>query len=73
MFADIDENTYNIDPLAIERLITSKTKAILPVHFAGRPVNLAAIRELADRHGLIVIEDAAHAVGAEYRQRESAA
>ena len=69
VFADIDENTYNIDPLEIERLITSKTKAILPVHFAGRPVNLAAIRELADRHGLIVIEDAAHALGAEYRQQ----
>ncbi|MFC0334047.1 UDP-4-amino-4,6-dideoxy-N-acetyl-beta-L-altrosamine transaminase [Paenibacillus sepulcri] len=66
VFADIDENTYNIDPASIESKITNKTKAILPVHFAGQPVDLSAIMDIAARHGLIVIEDAAHALGAEY-------
>ena len=66
VFADIDENTYNIDPDDIERKITSKTKAIMPVHFTGQPCNLKRIYEIAQRHGLMVIEDAAHAHGADY-------
>ncbi len=69
VFADIDERTYNIDPYAIERLITDRTKAIIPVDFTGQPADLAAIRELADKYGLIVIEDAAHALGATYHSR----
>lgn len=67
VFADINENTYNIDPLEIEKKITSKTKAIIPVHFTGQPVELDAIQCLAKKHNLIVIEDGAHALGAEYK------
>ncbi|RED65061.1 UDP-4-amino-4,6-dideoxy-N-acetyl-beta-L-altrosamine transaminase [Cohnella lupini] len=69
VFADIDERTYNIDPDAVERLITKRTKAIIPVDFTGQPADLSAIRRLADKYGLIVIEDAAHALGATYRSR----
>ncbi|WP_239618835.1 UDP-4-amino-4,6-dideoxy-N-acetyl-beta-L-altrosamine transaminase [Cohnella mopanensis] len=69
VFADIDEQTYNIDPRAVESLITERTKAIIPVDFTGQPANLAAIQELAAKHGLVVIEDAAHALGATYRSR----
>jgi len=67
VFADIQPETYNIDPFEIEKMITPKTKAIIPVDFTGEPVNLDAIADIAKRHGLIVIEDAAHALGAEYR------
>lgn len=70
VFADIEETTYNIDPVAIERSITEKTKAIIPVHFTGQPVNLYAIHELAEKHNLVVIEDAAHALGATYKEQK---
>jgi len=70
VFADIDECTYNIDPLEIEKRITPKTKAIMPVDFTGQPVNLDAIIEIASRHNLIIIEDAAHSLGANYKGRK---
>lgn len=67
VFADIREDTYNIDPEDIERKITDKTKAIIPVHFTGQPCDMDAIHEIAKKHNLVVIEDAAHALGAEYK------
>lgn len=67
VFADIIEDTYNIDPLEIEKKITPNTKAIIPVHFTGQPVQLAEIHAIAKKHNLIIIEDAAHALGAEYK------
>ncbi|QJD87194.1 UDP-4-amino-4,6-dideoxy-N-acetyl-beta-L-altrosamine transaminase [Cohnella herbarum] len=70
VFADIDERTYNIDPQSIERLITKRTKAIIPVDFTGQPANLDTILDLAAKYGLVVIEDAAHALGATYRSRQ---
>ncbi|HET9482144.1 MAG TPA: DegT/DnrJ/EryC1/StrS family aminotransferase [Candidatus Polarisedimenticolia bacterium] len=69
VFADVDPATQNIDPALVERAITPKTRAILPVHFAGRPCDMDSILALARRHGLSVIEDAAHAIEAEYRGR----
>jgi perosamine synthetase len=66
VFADIEADTYNIDPLDIRNKITPKTKALIPVHFTGQPVNLDEIHKIAMEHNLIVIEDAAHALGAEY-------
>lgn len=66
VFADIDEDTYDIDPEDIERKITSRTKAIIPVHFTGQPCDMERIYGIAQRHGLRVIEDAAHAHGAAY-------
>lgn len=66
VFADIDPQTFNISPAAAESLITERTKAILPVDYAGHPVNHEEIKRIADRYGLVVIEDAAHALGAEY-------
>ncbi len=70
VFADIDSKTYNIDPNDIERKITSKTKAIIPVHYAGQPCDMDRIYNIADKHNLIVIEDAAHALGAEYKDKK---
>jgi len=67
VFADIDSVTYNIDPDRIEEKITDKTKAIIPVDFSGQPVDMDKIKEIADKHGLIIIEDAAHALGSEYK------
>jgi dTDP-4-amino-4,6-dideoxygalactose transaminase len=67
IFADIDRTTMNIDPTQIERRITSKTKAIIPVHLAGRPCDMNAIMDIARRHHLLVIEDAAHAIEAEFK------
>ena len=68
VFADINKDTYNIDPSEIRKKITSKTKAVIPVDFAGLPCDMEAIRKIADEHDLIIIEDACHALGAEYRQ-----
>jgi dTDP-4-amino-4,6-dideoxygalactose transaminase len=62
VFADIDRHTMNIDPAAVAAAVTPRTRALLPVHFGGRPVDVAALREIARRHGLVVIEDAAHCV-----------
>lgn len=70
VFADVDANTYNIDPEDIERKITDKTKAIIPVHLAGQPCEMDAIHEIAKKHNLRVIEDAAHALGAKYKGRK---
>ena len=67
VFADICRDTLNIEPKEIERRITNKTKALLPVDYAGHPADLEEILDLADRHGLVVIEDACHALGAEYK------
>ncbi len=61
VFVDVDERTQNIDPAHIARAITPRTKAILPVHMCGWPCDMEAIGALAERHGLVVIEDAAHA------------
>ena len=67
VFCDIDPETLNVDPKSIEANITSKTKAILVVHFAGHPCDMDAIGAIAQKHGLPVVEDAAHAVGARYK------
>jgi dTDP-4-amino-4,6-dideoxygalactose transaminase len=69
VFADIDLNTFNIDPDAIDAAITPRTRAIIPVHFAGQPADMDAIMAVAKRHELTVIEDAAHAHGATYKNR----
>jgi perosamine synthetase len=69
IFADVEPETLNIDPGQVEFRISSRTKAILPVDYAGHPADLDEISQLAERHGLIVIEDACHALGAEYRNR----
>jgi perosamine synthetase len=64
VFVDIESETWNIDPECIETAITSKTKAIIPVHLYGHPANMQSILEIANRFGLLVIEDAAEAHGA---------
>jgi perosamine synthetase len=69
VFADIDRGTLNLDPQETSRHITPHTKAILPVDYAGHPAELDPFLELAERHGLTLIEDASHALGAEYRHR----
>jgi perosamine synthetase len=71
VFADVSADTLNLDPEKIAERITPRTKAIIPVDYAGHPADLDAILDLAARHGLIVIEDACHALGAEYRGTES--
>jgi UDP-4-amino-4,6-dideoxy-N-acetyl-beta-L-altrosamine transaminase len=67
IFADIDPNTGNIDPNEIEKKVTPKTSAIIPVHYAGLPCDMAAIKEIGARYNLKVVEDASHALGAEYK------
>jgi dTDP-4-amino-4,6-dideoxygalactose transaminase len=69
VFADIDLNTFNMDPAAVEAVITPRTKAIIPVHFAGHPADMDAMMAIARKHALIVVEDAAHAHGASYQNR----
>ena len=64
VFADIDLDTFNLDPTAVAVAITPRTRAIIPVHFAGHPADMDALQRLADTHGLVLIEDAAHAHGA---------
>jgi UDP-4-amino-4,6-dideoxy-N-acetyl-beta-L-altrosamine transaminase len=66
IFADIDPRTYNISPKEIEKKITQKTKVIIPVDFAGQAVDIDSIKEIADKHHLYIIEDAAHAIGSNY-------
>lgn len=67
VFVDIDPVTYNIDPAKIEKKITKKTKAILPVHIFGQSTDMAPILKIAKKHGLKIIEDACESVGAKYR------
>ena len=67
VFADIDPRTYNLDPRAAERAVSPTTKAIMPVHQLGLPADMDPLLELARRHGLAVVEDAACAIGAEYK------
>ena len=66
VFADINPVSYNIDPVEIEKRITNKIKLLIPVHFAGLPCEMEKISAIAKRHGLRVIEDAAHAIGSQY-------
>lgn len=67
VFADIDSDTYNLSPSDIRRKITNRTKAIIPVHFTGQPCKMDEILAIAKEYNLIVIEDAAHALGADYK------
>ena len=71
VLADVDPATMNIDPDAIRARITPRTRALLIVHFAGRPCNMGAIRKIADEHDLILIEDCAHAIETEYQGRKA--
>lgn len=67
VFVDIDEETFNINPALVEAAVTARTKAILPVHLYGYPCDMDAIMAIAQKHHLVVIEDAAQAIGAEYK------
>ena len=70
IFVDIKRDTYNIDTEKIKEAITPKTKAIIPVHYAGQPCDMKAIMEIAEDYNLFVVEDAAHAIGAEYENKK---
>jgi perosamine synthetase len=70
VFADVEEDTLNISPKEIEKIITKKTKAILVVHYGGHPCDMDAILGLAESRGIRVVEDAAHACGAEYKRKK---
>lgn len=67
VFADIDPHTYNVDPEAVRRLVTPRTKGIVAVDFTGQSVEQDALREICREHGLVYIEDAAHAIGTRYK------
>lgn len=69
VFADIDLDSYNIDPAEVEKAITPRTKAIMPVHMGGRPADLDALREIAARRGVRLVEDACQAWGSEWQGR----
>jgi perosamine synthetase len=69
VFADVDPRTYNLDPVAAEKAVTTRTKAIMPVHQLGLPADMDGIFEVAARHGLAIVEDAACAIGASHRSR----
>src|SRR5574341_1973334 len=69
VFADVDPRTMNLDPEAVAQAVTSRTKAIMPVHLAGRPCDMDEILQVARRRNLWVIEDAAHAIGGRFRGR----
>jgi len=69
VFVDVEENTFNINPTEIEAAITSKTKAILLVHLYGYPCNMDAIKNIAEKYGLIIIEDACQAIGAKFKSK----
>jgi dTDP-4-amino-4,6-dideoxygalactose transaminase len=71
VFADIKENTYNIDPLKLESKITAKTKVIVPIHLYGQPADMDPIMEIAGTYELYVVEDAAQAHAAEYKGRKA--
>ncbi len=67
VFCDVDEESFNLDPALIEEKITPRTKAIMPVHLFGRPAAMGKIVEIAEKHGLKIVEDAAQAIGAAYQ------
>lgn len=69
VFADIEEDTYNIDPRSVEAKITEKTKAIVAVDFTGQAVKLAELKQICEKHHLILIEDGAHSIGTKYDGR----
>ncbi len=69
VLVDVEEDTFNINPELIEKKITPRTKAILPVHFAGRPCEMDPILEIAQKYGLKIIEDCAHAIEAKYKDK----
>lgn len=69
VFADIDPETGNLSPASVREKISARTKAIMPVHWAGYPCEMREIQEIAEEYGLIVVEDAAHALGAAYEGR----
>jgi dTDP-4-amino-4,6-dideoxygalactose transaminase len=71
VLADVDPNTMNIDPQSVEDRVSSRTRAIVPVHFAGRPCDMDALMDIARRHDLKVIEDCAHAIETEYKGRKA--
>jgi dTDP-4-amino-4,6-dideoxygalactose transaminase len=71
VLADVDPETMNVDPAAVRAALTERTKAILPVHFAGRPCAMDELQALAADHGLALIEDCAHAIESEYRGRKT--
>jgi dTDP-4-amino-4,6-dideoxygalactose transaminase/nucleoside-diphosphate-sugar epimerase len=70
VFVDVERDTLNLDPKLLEERITPRTRAIIPVHMAGQACDLDAIHAIAERHGIAVVEDAAHAIGATYRGRK---
>ena len=70
VFADVDPRTFNLDPDSAERLITDKTRAIVPTHLYGLPCDMDRILDIAARHNLIVLEDCAHALGATYKGKQ---
>jgi UDP-4-amino-4,6-dideoxy-N-acetyl-beta-L-altrosamine transaminase len=70
VFVDVEADTGNIDPALIDGAVTKSTKAIVPVHYAGHPADMDEVREIAKRHKISVIEDACHALGAQYRERK---
>jgi dTDP-4-amino-4,6-dideoxygalactose transaminase len=69
VLVDVEPGTYNMDVTKIEKAVTKHTRAIMPVHFAGLPVDLDPLYDIAKKHNLRVIEDAAHAIGTEYKSR----
>ena len=71
VFVDVDENTYTMDPALVEQAITPRTRAVVPVHLYGRTADMDPILEIARKHDLIVVEDAAQAHGAEYKGRRA--
>src|SRR6266576_5111807 len=71
VFVDVDERTYTMDPVALANVLTSRTKAIVPVHLFGQTADMDPILKFARQHGLVVIEDAAQAHGAEYKNRRA--
>jgi perosamine synthetase len=69
VFADVDKGTLLIDPTSVERLVTKKTKAVVATDYAGQPCDYDALRAITDKHGLLLIADACHALGGTYRER----